>query len=428
MLINYRAGDARAVAFDALSQILRHRLSFDEALQLDRIAELRDRAFAHALTAATLRRKGQIDDILTRCLTRPPPPLIEDLLRLGAAQLLFLGVPAHAVINEAVEFTKLLGLKPLGKLVNAVLRRVATEGPGWIAEQDAARLNTPTWLWQSWCDEYGEAATRRIAAAHQTEPPLDLSAAGDLDEWGRRLEAELMFNGTLRRAAGGAIAALPGFGDGQWWVQDLAASLPAALLEAGPGDKILDLCAAPGGKTAQLALSGAAVTALDRSGKRLKRLTENLARLDLEVTSITADAAEWRAPFLFDKVLLDAPCSATGTIRRHPDVAWNKRPEDIVKLTASQDRLLAASAAMVRPGGWLVYCTCSLQPEEGAARIDAFLALHPNFHRRPITASSLGFHQELLTADGDLRSLPCHLAEQGGMDGFFAARLEKDPS
>ena len=415
--------DARAVAHDALTQILRRRLALDEALKLDGIADVRDRGFARQMVATTLRRKGQIDDLLARCLEKLPPAPIEDLLRLGVAQLLFLDVKPHAVVDSAVELAKTLGFAPLGKLVNAVLRRVSVEGAAWVLNQDAAVLNAPDWLWRSWVDFYGEQTARDIAAAHLVEPPLDLTPAGQSEIWAQRLDAALLFTGSLRRASGGSIPSLPGFDEGGWWVQDAAATLPVRLLDPHPGEHIADLCAAPGGKTAQLAAAGAVVTALDRSARRLSRLQENLDRLALSAELVAADASAWQPPQLFDKVLLDAPCSATGTLRRHPDVAWTKQPEDIAKLAVAQDRLLAAAALMLKPGGILVFCTCSLQPEEGSARVDQFLRSDARFRREPIVAGEVGGLTALIGAKGDMRSLPCHLAEIGGMDGFFAARL-----
>jgi 16S rRNA (cytosine967-C5)-methyltransferase len=419
------ATDARAVALDALSQILRRRQALDDALKLDAIADSRDRAFARLLVATTLRRKGQIDAVLARCLEKLPPPPIEDLLRLAVAQLLFLDVKPHAVVDSSVELAKTIGLAAFAKLVNAVLRRLSTEGQAWVAAQDAAMLNAPDWLWRAWVAAYGETTARAIAAAHLSEPPLDLTPAGSPEDWARRLEAALLFTGSLRRAAGGSVTALPGYHEGGWWVQDAAATLPVRVLDPHPGEHIADLCAAPGGKTAQLAAAGAVVTALDRSARRLSRLQENLTRLALSAELVTADASAWQPPAWFDKVLLDAPCSATGTLRRHPDVAWTKQPSDVETLAAAQDRLLAAAAPMVKPGGLLVYCTCSLQPEEGALRIDQFLRSAQQFRRLPIEASEVGGLGELVSAAGDLRTLPCHLTEIGGMDGFFAARLRR---
>jgi 16S rRNA (cytosine967-C5)-methyltransferase len=418
---------ARAAALEALTKVLRRRLPLDEALDPSGLEE-RDRGFARLLAAATLRRLGQIDALLARCLEHPLPAkaaLAEDILRLGALQLVFLAVPPHAAVDTAVEMARGAGLSAHVKLVNAVLRRLSRDGRAWAAEQDEARLNTPDWLWDSWMTAYGEPTCRAIALAHLAEPPLDLSVKSDPEAWAARLEAELLPTGTLRRAPGGQIAELPGFNEGGWWVQDLAAALPARLLGDLAGKKVADLCAAPGGKTLQLAAKGAEVIALDRSASRLERVSANLTRLGLSAEVVAADAATWRPKALLDAVLLDAPCSATGTLRRHPDAAWTKRPEDVAKLAVTQSRLLAAALEMLKPGGVLVYCTCSLQRSEGVQRIEALLSGGAPARRLPIAANELGGLAELLTPAGDLRSLPCHLGEKGGMDGFYAARLER---
>ena len=327
----------------------------------------RDRAFARLLAATALRRLGQIDDLIDRCLRAPLPVRLaaaRGALRLGAAQLAFLDTPPHAAVDTAV---RLAPPRARG-LVNAVLRRIAREGAGWRAAQDA---------------------------------------------------------GTVRRAAGGRIEALPGFADGEWWVQDAAAALPARLLGAGPGDEAVDLCAAPGGKTAQLAAMGVRVTAVDRDSPRLGLLASTLRRLRLEARTMRADARRWRpgAPARF--VLLDAPCTTTGAIRRRPDVPRLKRPGDVAAARAVQDRLLDNAAAMLAPGGALVYAVCSLQPEEGPQAVAALLARDPTLARDPVRAAEVGGFGELLAADGALRSLPCHLADRGGIDGFYAARLKR---
>jgi len=418
---------ARAAAVEALSRVLRRRLALDEALDLSALED-RDRAFARLLVAGTLRRLGQIDDLLKRCLEHPLPAkaaLAEDILRLGAAQLLFLDTPAHAAVDTAVNMTRAAGLSAHVKLVNAVLRRLGREGKAMAEAQDAPRLNTPDWLWNSWSGAYGEETCRAIAAAHLTEAPLDFTTKGDPAAWAEALEAELLPTGSLRRAPGGLVPALPGFEEGEWWVQDAAAAIPARLLGDVSGLAIADLCAAPGGKTAQLAAGGAHVIALDRSVKRLEKLSANLTRLHLEAEPVVGDAGTWRPESLLDAVLLDAPCSATGTLRRHPEAAWLKRPEDVAKLAATQDRLLTASVEMLKVGGKLVFCTCSLQPEEGLLPIETLLASGAPVRRLPISAEEVGGLAELITPVGDLRCLPCHLGDKGGMDGFFAARLER---
>ncbi len=421
---------ARAAALDLLAAVLvRHRL-LDEAFDADpQVATLpdRDRAFVRLLAAATLRRLGEIDALLARCLDTPLPAKAgraRDVLRLGACQLLVLGTPPHAAISTSVDLLKHGPLAGYGGLVNAVLRRLDREGRGWAAELDSARLNTPGWLWDSWVAAYGEATARAIAEAHRHEAPTDLTAAGDPAIWAEPLEAEVLPTGSLRRRATGDLTGLPGFAEGRWWVQDAAAALPARLLGEVRGRRVADLCAAPGGKALQLAAAGARVTAVDRSGKRLVRLTDNLARLHLEAEIVEADATAWRPEQPFDAVLLDAPCSATGTLRRHPDGLWLKRPEDVAKLAALQARLLEAACSLVASGGIVVYCVCSLQPEEGPAQLERLPA---GFRRLPIRPDEVGGLAELLSPAGDLRTLPCHLAERGGMDAFFAARIQRLP-
>lgn len=419
---------AREAALRVLRAVLGRRQPLDEALADPAFAgmEPRERAFARLLAATVLRRLGQIDAAVSACLDRPlagPARQIAPVLDLGAAQILFLGTPAHAAVAATVELAR-GRLAPWRGLANAVLRRLTRDGAALLAGQDAARLNTPDWLWQSWCAAYGEPAARAIAAASWDEPPLDITVKGDAAAWAERLEATPLPTGSLRRAAA-PVAALPGFAEGAWWVQDAAAAIPATLLGDVAGRRVFDLCAAPGGKTAQLAARGARVTALDRSPARLARLRENLQRLGLEAECVAADAESWAPAAPADAVLLDAPCSATGTLRRHPDVAWLKGPDDVARLAAAQDRMLAAGAALVRPGGLLVFCTCSLQPEEGPQRIAALLASGAPFDRVPIVPAEVGGLAEIVAADGTLRTLPCHLAGRGGMDGFYVARLRR---
>ena len=421
----------RAVALELLGEVLDKRRAFAEVLEGDRrfaALEPRDRAFVHLMVATTLRRLGQIDALIAHCLARPLPAkaaTARHLLRLGAAQLLFLKVPPHAAVGETVELAERVQWGGFKGLINAVLRRLGEEGEALIAGQDAARLTTPEWLWQSWTRAYGIAATRAIAEAYLEEPPLDFTVKGNPQGWAAELEAEILPTGSLRRRAGGEVRALSGFAEGGWWVQDAAAALPARLLGEVAGKRVIDLCAAPGGKTAQLALAGAAVTALDRSAHRLRRLKENLVRLRLSAELVAADIELWRPAEAADAVLLDAPCTATGAMRRHPDVRHLKTPADVTRMAGEQDRLLKAALAMVRPGGLLVYAVCSLELEEGPARIASLLAAGAPLKRCAIAASELNGLAELISAEGDLRTLPCHLAERGGLDGFYACRLER---
>jgi 16S rRNA (cytosine967-C5)-methyltransferase len=418
---------ARALALDVLGRVLGRGLPFDEIFaghpRLGNL-EARDRAFARLLVTTVLRRLGQIDAVLTTFVERTPKDIrVHNLLRLGTAQLLFLGTPPHAAVGESVALAT--GREAYARgLVNAVLRRVAAEGPALVATQEAARLNTPAWLWRAWEAAYGEERVRQIAEAHGREPPLDLSVKSEVEVWARRLDALHLHGTTLRRAAGGAIEDLPGFKAGAFWVQDAAAALPARLLGEVAGARVVDLCAAPGGKTAQLAAAGAKVSSVELSEKRAGRLRDNLARLQLAAEVVIADALEWRpdapAPF----VLLDAPCTATGTIRRHPDIAWHKTPDDVARMAELQGRLLASATGMLAPGGVLVYASCSLQPEEGQEVIARGLAAGLPLERVPVAAEEVGLAVEI-TPEGAVRTLPCHLPDQGGLDGFFIARLRR---
>lgn len=423
----------RLAALGLLRAVLRRKRPLDEALEepgtpFAALDDVRDRAFARNLVSTTLRRLGQADALIAQYLTRPLPrkaaPL-RDILRLGTVQLLFLDTAPHAAVDTAVRLALEEGHHPYKNLVNAVLRSLSREGAEMAATQDAGRLCTPDWLWESWERAYGAETARRVAEAHLVEPPLDFSVKAEPETWAGRLEASILPTGTLRRSGSGSVTALPGFSEGAWWVQDAAAALPVLLLGDVSGQHVIDLCAAPGGKTAQLATRGARVTALDRSRNRLNRLQQNLDRLDLSVETVVADAALWRPKALADAVLLDAPCSSTGTLRRHPDVARLKTPKDVARLSQAQERLLDAALAMVRPGGLVVYCTCSLQSEEGPDRIASLLAGGAPAERVPIGGVELADQAEFVNEQGDLRTLPCHWAGAGGLDGFYASRLKR---
>jgi 16S rRNA (cytosine967-C5)-methyltransferase len=284
-----------------------------------------------------------------------------------------------------------------------------------------------------WIAHYGEATAREMALAIGHEPSLDITVKSDPPQWATRLHGETLSTGTVRTLLQGSVTMLPGFTEGHWWVQDAAAALPARLFGDISGKTIVDLCAAPGGKTAQLALAGARVTAVDRSPARMARLRDNFTRLSLEAETVVADAAEWPSQGSFDGgfdgILIDAPCTSTGTIRRHPDVAWLRQETDIAALTALQKRLLQKAVTLLKPGGTLVYCTCSLEPEEGEQAVSALLATEPSVRRAPIEPGEVAGLAEIITSDGDLRTLPCHLPHDdprlGGLDGFYAARLVK---
>jgi len=432
---NVRGGGARQAAADLVEAVLITKIPLDDRLAWSiergpmKKLEARDRAFARAIAATTLRRLGQIDALMEARIKKPLPSTahgIRTIVRCAIAELVFMGTASHATVSTAVSLTENIekGYHYKG-LVNAVLRRISEEGIADAEKLDAEKLNTPEWLWESWIAAYGVETTRAIAAAHMSEPPLDISTRGDANDWVQELEATLLPTGSLRRDSGGRIEDLPGFKSGAIWVQDAAAAIPAQLLGDVSGQRVLDLCAAPGGKTMQLAAMGGDVTALDRAPKRLAILSKNLKRTELTAQLANGDGRTWRpkepAPF----ILLDAPCSATGTLRRHPDVARLKKTEEITSLMEVQSALLDGTAEMLAPGGTLVYCVCSLQPEEGAAQIEAFLARNKLFARSPITATDVGGMAEVISPDGDLRTLPHHLGDQGGMDGFFAARLKR---
>ncbi len=395
--------------------------------------EPRDRGFARLIAATVLRRLGSLDAVLSRFLERPLPinqPRPRSILLAAAAQILILGTPAHAAINLAVEQCRRdPKAERFDKLANAVMRRVSSEGPAILASLDTPRIDVPDWLWSKWVAAYGEPVARRIASTSLAEAPLDLSVKEDAAKWAERLGGMVLATGSIRLTEAGRIEELAGFKDGAWWVQDAAAALPVRLLENVAGLDVADLCAAPGGKTAALAVAGARVTAVDLSEERLKRLADNVARLGLgdQVVMIAADIANWEPGRQFDAVLLDAPCLSTGTIRRHPDLLHLKRPSDLERIVALQGALLERAGRLVKPGGRLIYCVCSLEPEEGEGVVDAFIASSPEFRRQAVAPAELKGSIDWLTRAGDLRTLPFHEPSPGqpGMDGFYAARLVK---
>lgn len=392
----------------------------------------RDRGLARSIATVALRRLGTIRLALSQLVEKGLPrncgPL-EWILIAASAQILFLDAPDHAAVDLAVRAARLDAKSaPFANLVNGVLRNLIRRRDEFLSQSDPLEDDTPHWLSARWRRVYGEDRAQAVAAANRDEPTLDLTVKGDPSVWAEKLGGRVLPTGSVRLQTHAPIRELEGYDEGFWWVQDAAAALPARLLETRPGQRVLDMCAAPGGKTAQLALTGARVTALDRSAERLKVLSANLARLRLEAAIAVGDAAAFRAE-PFDAILVDAPCSATGTARRCPDVVWTKKPGDIVSLAAIQTRILDRALSLLNPGGLLVYCTCSLEPEEGEAQIGALLRRNPDAVREKIDPLALGLPGEAATPEGDLRLLPYFLPDddprQRGLDGFFIAQLKR---
>jgi 16S rRNA (cytosine967-C5)-methyltransferase len=432
----------REIAFDIVNTTLESRQPFDEAFnQHPGINKLkpRDRNLAYNIIITTLRHLGQIDDIIDQCLNKKLPikaKFAKTILRIGIAQLLFLNTPAHAAVDTSVKLAIQKKQGVYKKLINAILRRVTRESSTLLDSQDAEKLNTPDWLWSSWIAAYGEETTRNIAKAHLKIPALDLWVKSEPKLWAQKLGGQTLPTGGIRLPSATNVAGLEGFKDGAWWVQDAAASLPVQLFGADlKGKMIADICAAPGGKTAQLISAGATVIALDRSEKRIKTLRENLKRLSFFPEIICESAENWLPNKLLDGVLIDAPCSATGTIRRHPDIKYLKNDKVVVQTHQVQLRLLKAATKMIKPDGQIVFSTCSLQPEEGSKVINTFLSNHSNWQRKSISPIFTKDHSEFITSDGDIRTLPFHLnnyternypqnhENMSGMDGFFSTCL-----
>ncbi|HPF78377.1 MAG TPA: 16S rRNA (cytosine(967)-C(5))-methyltransferase RsmB [Alphaproteobacteria bacterium] len=426
----------RKIAYHILCEVLLRKTPLDQVLarhgEFNGLEEARDRAFVRMLVATCLRRKGQIDDLIRRTVDKDReihPQSLGVILSIGVCQVIFMNVPSHAAVDTTVNLAEAENMSRQKGFINAVLRRMTSEGQEWVKKQDAVQMNMPSWLLRQWIDDYGLSGAAEIAQGSLAEAPTDISIKNQNEEnyWAGELDASVLPTGSLRRSGGGNVTDLKGFDDGAWWVQDASAALPAKVLGDISGKTVIDLCAAPGGKTAQLAAGGAQVIAVDRSAKRLATLKENMDRLQLadHVEVVASDGGVWQPPAPVDVVLLDAPCTATGMIRRHPDVMHLKGERDLAQLCDLQSRLLNNAAAMVKAGGMLVYCTCSLQKAEGEQQINTFLLSHSDFERKPISAREIGGLEDLVTADGDLRVLPYHLAPQGGMDGFYVARLIK---
>ena len=424
--MNTISATPRQCAVELLSEVLDHKRPLDEAMSrhtgFSQLAD-RDRNFVRLLIMTALRRLGQINALLTQMLEKPlqgKSQHVKHALRLGVVQLIWLETPPHAAVHSTVEAVSILGYDNMKGLVNAVLKRVSREGAAIVKEQDEAKLNVPDWLYRSWSKAYGEEVAHAIALAKLAEPPLDISVKEDAPAWAEKLGGTLLPTGSIRIHEAGRVDGLTGYAQGAWWVQDAAAALPVHLLGDVRGKIVFDLCAAPGGKTAQLAAAGAHVVAVDKSKRRLQILASNMQRLGLKVETVESDILKWKPHITPDIVLLDAPCSATGTVRRHPEVLWGRTKEDITELTALQKKLLNRAASWLKEGGKLLYCVCSLQSEEGEDQAADFAYHHGEFapvpHAQKWEAESL----KHFIKKGAIRTHPALLAGLGGMDGFYA--------
>jgi 16S rRNA (cytosine967-C5)-methyltransferase len=401
-----------------------------------RALDARDRALVRAILTTALRFRVTIGKLIERELDRPLPPnahALSHILHVAAAQILFLDIPDSAAVDLAVSHAKDdPRTARFGGLVNGVLRALARAKDKALLEMLATTEDAPDWFHERLVEAYGPGKAAAILAAHRLEAPTDFTVRAEPEKWAARLGGILLPTGTVRvERLVAPVPELPGYGEGAWWVQDAAASLPARLLGSVAGLRIADLCAAPGGKTAQIAAAGAEVTAVDISANRLKRLAVNLARLGLEAEIVTTDLMQYEPARPFEAILLDAPCSSTGTVRRHPDVPWTKTPGDVEKLAEMQRRLLGRAVELVRPGGKIVFSNCSLDPAEGEALLERFFAERTDIRLDPILPDEVPGIGPFITASGTLRTTPADLGlgtpALSGMDGFFAARLVRLP-
>lgn len=423
---------ARVAAARILAAVLEKKTSLDGMLDSEngnpvyRALSVADRALVRAIVNSALRHLPRVEAALSMLLDGPLPQgarSLHHVLVVGAAQMLYLDVPDHSAVDLAVEQAhRDPRNRRFVKLVNAVLRRLGREKAD--IEQAIAQVPVlPEWFYARLVLAYGDETARRISEAQLTPSSIDLTVKADPALWAEKLSGTVMPNGSVRLGEfEGQIPSLEGFAEGAWWVQDLAASMPVRLMGDVSGKRVADLCAAPGGKTAQLALAGAKVTALDQSGNRLRRLRENLDRLGLHAETVETNMMKYQPEQLFDAVLLDAPCSSTGTLRKHPDVCWTKDENDIAKLAALQGQMLRHAITLVDSGGIVVFSNCSLDPSEGEAMIAQVLVENPGFERVPVRKEDWPSMEAVITAEGDLRTTPDMF---GGVDGFFSSVLRK---
>ena len=431
--------EARAAAAKLLAAVIDRKTSLDGMLDAEngnpayKVLNEADRALVRAMLNTALRHLPRIDAAIASLLQTPLPEgarALKHVLTVAAAQILYLDVPDHSAVDLAVEQANADPRnRRFAALVNALLRRMSREKAD-ILERVKDVPAMPDWFFKRLVSAYGEDVARAIAEAQLTPAAIDLTVKSDAAGWAEKLNGIVLPTGGVRLAGfDGSVAALAGYEDGDWWVQDAAAGLPAQLFCDLKGKTAVDLCAAPGGKTAQLILAGAEVTALDMSASRLKRLERNLDRLKLKAKTIEANAGDFRSEELFDVALLDAPCSSTGTTRRHPDVLWVKDEADIAKLAGVQERLLRHALTLVKPGGLVVFSNCSLDPLEGETVVRRILADRPDVERGPVDPSDWPGLEAAVTPEGALRTTPAMLPLEApfasGLDGFYAAVLRR---
>ncbi len=417
---------ARAAAVDLVMGVTAEGVQISDLLARPGFLALapENRARAQRLALSTLRHLAPAGTVLKPLLRKDPPPVVRTALLVATAEMLADGAAAHGVVSATVSGLRARGRAAEGYagLANAVLRRVAATDPAAWARLPPQEL--PSWLRGRLMSAWGKAAVQAIERAHAAGAPLDLTPRdGDPEKLAASTGGEALATGNVRIGGSPQVSALPGYAEGAFWVQDAAAALAARMLAPRPGERVLDLCAAPGGKTLQLAAAGAQVTALDVSEPRLARLRENLARCRLQAAIVAADALEWQPEAPFDAILLDAPCSATGTIRRHPDLPFLRSRDDLRPLVELQSRLIDRAAAMLKPGGRLVFSTCSLLPEEGERQVSAALGRLPDLRPDPQPRALPGVEPGWFSGDCGLRTRPDFWPERGGLDGFFLAAL-----
>ncbi|MAM12995.1 MAG: MFS transporter [Rhizobiaceae bacterium] len=426
----------RAAASKILAAVVDRKTPLDGMLDNEhgngayRSLSVADQSLCRALVLTSLRHKPMLDAAITRLLERPLPSgarALAHVLTIAAAQILYLDIPDHSAVDIAVEQAN---ADPRNRrfagLVNAVLRRLSRRKDKTLAELEAVSP-IPDWFRERLVAVYGAEKAFAIGRAQLTPPSIDLSVKSDPEGWAEKLGGTVLATGTVRLdKPSGAVTAMEGFDTGEWWVQDAAAAIPARLFGDLSGKRVIDLCAAPGGKTAQLVLQGAEVTALERSKSRLKRLEQNLARLQLTAETVCADMMEYTPETLFDAALVDAPCSSTGTVRRHPDVLWTKDFSDIGKLAEVQYAMLARALSMVRPGGIVIFSNCSLDPLEGEENVARLLAERHDVERTNFAPATIGPLAHLLDREGAIRTTPADsIGGITGLDGFYAAAIRK---